>query len=130
MGAAAHQESKQSAASPPLHSLDVDLQVHEVILPLPRSSLSKFRSRFKETFFPDDPLRQFRGQPAARKWLLGLQYLFPILQWAPNYSLSLFKSDIVSGLTIASLAIPQVYTYSYSFKLLHLLIPIPFFVVD
>ncbi|KAL6001495.1 putative sulfate transporter 3.3 [Asimina triloba] len=112
MGATSHEESNQSIAPAHPYPLDVGLEVHEVILPSPRSSWSKFGSRFKETFFPDDPLRQFKGQPAARKWLLGLQYLFPILQWAPNYSLSLFKSDIVSGLTIASLAIPQGISYA------------------
>jgi sulfate transporter 3 len=34
--------------------------------------------------------------------------LFPIFQWAPEYRLKLLRSDIISGLTIASLAIPQV----------------------
>jgi hypothetical protein len=36
--------------------------------------------------------------------------LFPIFQWGPEYSLRLLRSDIISGLTIASLAIPQVRT--------------------
>lgn len=61
----------------------------------------------------DDPLRQFKGQTLKRKLTLGAQYLFPILQWGPSYNLSLFKSDLVSGLTIASLAIPQVILYFY-----------------
>lgn len=86
------------------------MEVHKVILPPPKSTLDKFKGKFKEIFFPDDPLRQFKGQSLKRKWLLGAQYLFPILQWGPNYSLNLFKSDVVSGLTIASLAIPQVKT--------------------
>ncbi|GFP83681.1 probable sulfate transporter 3.4 [Phtheirospermum japonicum] len=43
--------------------------------------------------------------------VLGLQFLFPVFHWGPNYSLKLLKSD-VSGLTIASLAIPQGISYA------------------
>ena len=89
-----------------MHSnfVEVTLDVHPVVPPPHKSTLQKL----KETFFPDDPMRQFKGQPLKRKLILGAQYLFPILQWLPNYSVNLFKSDLVSGLTIASLAIPQV----------------------
>ncbi|CAI0431881.1 unnamed protein product [Linum tenue] len=88
------------------------IDVHKVAPPPQRSSFEKLKSRLKETFFPDDPLRQFKGQPSKRKWILAAQYAFPILQWGPNYSLSHFKSDVVSGLTIASLAIPQGISYA------------------
>eukprot|EP00268_Persea_americana_P049991 TRINITY_DN5403_c0_g1_i4.p1 TRINITY_DN5403_c0_g1~~TRINITY_DN5403_c0_g1_i4.p1 ORF type:complete len:634 (+),score=107.47 TRINITY_DN5403_c0_g1_i4:242-2143(+) len=88
------------------------MEVHKVILPPPKSTLDKLKAKLKEIFFPDDPLRQFQGQSLKRKWLLGAQYIFPILQWGPNYSLKLFKSDVVSGLTIASLAIPQGISYA------------------
>lgn len=112
------------------HCVEITMEVHKVVPPPHRSTFQKFKTRLKETFFPDDPLRQFKGQPPKRKWILGAQYVFPILQWGPNYSLKLFKSDIVSGLTIASLAIPQVflihfisfscfssiYTYSFHFS--------------
>lgn len=91
------------------------MEVHKVILPPPKSTLDKLKAKLKEIFFPDDPLRQFQGQSLKRKWLLGAQYIFPILQWGPNYSLKLFKSDVVSGLTIASLAIPQVKTKANMF---------------
>lgn len=84
------------------------MEVHKVVPPPHRSTLQKLKTRLKETFFPDDPLRQFKGQPLNKQWILAAQYFFPILQWGPNYNLKLFKSDIVSGLTIASLAIPQV----------------------
>ncbi|KAB1205721.1 putative sulfate transporter 3.3 [Morella rubra] len=83
-----------------------------VVPPPPRSTIEKLRSRLKETFFPDDPLRQFKGQTLKKKLLLGAQCIFPILNWGPNYSPKLFKSDIVSGLTIASLAIPQGISYA------------------
>ncbi|XP_059649553.1 probable sulfate transporter 3.3 [Cornus florida] len=88
------------------------MEVHKVVPPPHRSTMQKLKNRLKETFFPDDPLRQFKGQPLKKKWILGAQYIFPILQWGPTYSLKLFKSDIVSGLTIASLAIPQGISYA------------------
>ena len=89
-------------------SVDIGLEMHKVEAPPYRSTLRKLQTRLKETFFPDDPLRQFKGQSVKRKWILGAQYAFPILKWGPEYSLQVFKSDIVAGLTIASLAIPQV----------------------
>lgn len=88
------------------------MEVHKVVSPPQRSTLQKLKNRLKETFFPDDPLRQFKGQPLKQKLILGAQYVFPILEWGPNYTFNLFKSDIVSGLTIASLAIPQGISYA------------------
>ncbi|KAG6467557.1 hypothetical protein ZIOFF_074624 [Zingiber officinale] len=84
-----------------------DSAVHKVEAPPPTTSLEKMKSRVKETFFPDDPFRHFKGQPPRRKCVLGLRYLFPVLDWLPYYNLSFFKSDLIAGLTIASLAIPQ-----------------------
>ncbi|KAG5023571.1 hypothetical protein JHK85_019913 [Glycine max] len=90
----------------------MSMEVHQVVPPPHKSTLQKLQGRLKETFFPDDPLRQFKGQPLKRKLILGAQYVFPILQWGPKYNLKLFKSDLVSGLTIASLAIPQGISYA------------------
>jgi uncharacterized protein YybS (DUF2232 family) len=73
------------------------------------STIQRIKNKFKETFFPDDPMRQFKGQPLNKKFILGVQYFFPILSWLPNYSFKLFKCDLIAGLTIASLAIPQVF---------------------
>lgn len=92
----------------PCLEISMPMEYHKVVPPPPRSTFEKLKNRFKETFFPDDPLRQFKGQSQKRKWILGAQYIFPMLQWGATYSLKLFKSDIVAGLTIASLAIPQV----------------------
>ncbi|KAJ4709751.1 Sulfate transporter 3.3 like [Melia azedarach] len=88
------------------------MEVHKVVPPPRKSTIQKLKTRMKETFFPDDPLRQFKGQPLRKKWILAAQYIFPILEWGPNYSLKLFKSDVISGLTIASLAIPQGISYA------------------
>ncbi|KAG8366727.1 hypothetical protein BUALT_Bualt17G0109400 [Buddleja alternifolia] len=96
------------------HAVEIamETEVHRVAPPPHRSTLQKLKTRLKETFFPDDPLRQFQGQPWKIKLILGAQYIFPIFEWGPKYSLKLLKSDIVSGLTIASLAIPQGISYA------------------
>ncbi|KAB5538081.1 hypothetical protein DKX38_015614 [Salix brachista] len=106
-------EPSASNSMQPDHCLEkAHMEVHQVAPPPHRSTIQKLNSRLKETFFHDDPLRQFKGQPLEKKWILAAQYIFPILQWGPNYSFKLFKSDFVSGLTIASLAIPQGISYA------------------
>ncbi|KAM7276942.1 hypothetical protein ACFE04_018808 [Oxalis oulophora] len=96
----------------PPHCVEIPMEVHKVEAPPHKSTLQKLKTRLKETFFPDDPLRRFKGQSSKKKWILGAQYIFPILEWGPNYSFKLLKSDFVSGLTIASLAIPQGISYA------------------
>ncbi|XP_042048522.1 sulfate transporter 3.1-like [Salvia splendens] len=85
---------------------------HRVAHPPPQPFVTSLRNTLKETLFPDDPLRQFKNQPARRKVVLGLQYFFPILEWGPRYTLDSFKSDLIAGITIASLAIPQGISYA------------------
>ncbi|GFP99675.1 probable sulfate transporter 3.4 [Phtheirospermum japonicum] len=87
-------------------------EVHKVCLPPPRTTAEKLRHRLSEIFFPDDPLHRFKGQKPLRRLFLGLQFFFPVFQWGPNYSFKLLKSDFVSGVTIASLAIPQGISYA------------------
>jgi len=100
-----------------VHYHDRDQKV-EVMVPPPRSARHRLKEAVKEVLFPDDPLREIRKQSSvSRKLLMGFQYLFPVLQWAPKYSFHLFKSDVISGITIASLAIPQGISYA---KLAHL----------
>ncbi|KAI4373232.1 hypothetical protein MLD38_011381 [Melastoma candidum] len=94
------------------HFMEITLEAHQVVPPPPTSTFDHVKNRVKETFFPDDPLRHFKGQPVRKKWILGMQYVFPILQWGPNYNLKLLRSDIIAGLTIASLAIPQGISYA------------------
>ncbi|KAF2531361.1 hypothetical protein F2Q70_00032589 [Brassica cretica] len=85
---------------------------HTVEAPEPQPFLKSLQYSVKETLFPDDPFRQFKNQNASRKVVLGLQYFFPICEWAPRYNLKLFKSDLIAGITIASLAIPQGISYA------------------
>ncbi|OIW10216.1 hypothetical protein TanjilG_27967 [Lupinus angustifolius] len=97
------------------HLVDITTEVpeaHPVAPPPKQSTLQRLKIWTKETFFSDDPLRQFRGQPLQRKLILGAQYVFPVLEWAPKYNLKLLKSDLISGITIASLAIPQGISYA------------------
>ncbi|XP_022899413.1 sulfate transporter 3.1-like [Olea europaea var. sylvestris] len=87
-------------------------RVHSVAIPPPQPFSKSLKNNLKETFFPDDPLRQFKNQPPARRFILGLQYVFPILEWGRKYSLDFFKADLIAGITIASLAIPQGISYA------------------
>ncbi|CAM9002339.1 unnamed protein product [Rhodiola kirilowii] len=69
--------------------------------------LKEFTSTLKETFFADEPLRHFKDQPRSRKLILAAQAAFPILEWGRDYNLEKFRGDLIAGLTIASLCIPQ-----------------------
>nr|XP_010926258.1 sulfate transporter 1.2 [Elaeis guineensis]XP_010926259.1 sulfate transporter 1.2 [Elaeis guineensis]XP_010926260.1 sulfate transporter 1.2 [Elaeis guineensis]XP_019707579.1 sulfate transporter 1.2 [Elaeis guineensis] len=81
--------------------------VHKVGFPPRRNFFREFKDTLKETLFADDPLYPYKDQPRSRKLILGLQFLFPILEWGRNYNFSKLKGDLVAGLTIASLCIPQ-----------------------
>lgn len=83
-----------------------------VEIPPPKPFLNTLKSNVKETLFPDDPFRKFKNQPLSKKISLGLQYFVPILDWAPRYTFQLFKADIIAGITIASLAVPQGISYA------------------
>ncbi|KAL0437444.1 UNVERIFIED_CONTAM: Sulfate transporter 3.1 [Sesamum radiatum] len=85
---------------------------HRVAIPPAQPFVKSLKNTLKETFFPDDPLRQFKNQSPRKKLILGLQYLFPILEWGPRYTLGFFKADLIAGITIASLAIPQGISYA------------------
>ncbi|KAL1539735.1 Sulfate transporter 3.1 [Salvia divinorum] len=85
---------------------------HRVEIPPPQPFSESLKNTLKETFFPDDPLRQFKNQPPRRRLVLGLQYVFPIIGWGRHYTLEFFKADLIAGITIASLAIPQGISYA------------------
>ncbi|KAL0313992.1 UNVERIFIED_CONTAM: Low affinity sulfate transporter 3 [Sesamum angustifolium] len=57
------------------------------------------------------------GQPQANRPVLFLQGLFPILKWGRNYKATKFKNDVMAGLTLASLCIPQSIGYANLAKL-------------
>lgn len=82
--------------------------VHKVGIPPKQSFFKEFLYTVKETFFSDDPLRPFKDQTKSRKFVLGIEAIFPILSWGRTYNLQKFRGDLIAGLTIASLCIPQV----------------------
>lgn len=82
--------------------------MHKVGVPPKQNLFDEFKTTVKETLFSDDPLRPFKDQPGSRKFVLGLQTVFPILDWGKSYNVSKFRGDVIAGLTIASLCIPQV----------------------
>ncbi|KAL1344590.1 sulfate transporter 1.3 [Arachis hypogaea] len=91
--------------------------VHKVGIPPRQNLFQEFKATIKETFFADDPLRSFKDQPKSRKFVLGIEALFPILNWGRSYNLKKFRGDLISGLTIASLCIPQDIGYANLAKL-------------
>ena len=99
-----------------VHTTDEDIgnqtsepYIHKVAAPQKQNLFAEFKATVKETFFADDPLRSFKDQSKSRKLVLGIQAIFPILEWSRSYSLAKFRGDLISGLTIASLCIPQVH---------------------
>ncbi|KAL3504703.1 hypothetical protein ACH5RR_034544 [Cinchona calisaya] len=53
----------------------------------------------------------------ANKAFSFLQGIFPILEWGRNYKATKFKNDLMAGLTLASLCIPQSIGYANLAKL-------------
>jgi len=86
--------------------------LNKVSFAAPRSFTTAFKSDLKETLFPDDPFHDFKGKPLPIKAKKALQYFVPIFEWLPNYTRKLFMYDLLAGITIASLAIPQGISYA------------------
>ncbi|KAL8058367.1 hypothetical protein ABFX02_03G013500 [Erythranthe guttata] len=82
--------------------------------PNPPSPWQEIYTSVKETvLLPQPNNRQPRTNTNNNKWpLLFLQALFPILKWGRNYKATKFKNDLMAGLTLASLCIPQSIGYA------------------
>lgn len=61
-------------------------------------------SSLKKKYYSSPP----EGQSFTKRLLSVHQDIFPILVWGRNYRATKFKNDLMAGLTIASLCIPQV----------------------
>lgn len=82
--------------------------------PEPPGPWSKMQKLFKDTFCSQgDRCRYFR-EPQVYK---SFRSVFPILSWGKSYNLKLFRSDVLAGLTLASLCIPQGIGYATLAKL-------------
>ncbi|KAL6900795.1 hypothetical protein ACP4OV_005471 [Aristida adscensionis] len=97
---------------PPSYNRSQAPLVYKVGFPPQKNFKREFTDTLKETFFHDNPLSQYKGQSASKKFKMGLHFLFPIFEWGQNYNLSKFRGDLIAGLTIASLCIPQDIGYS------------------
>ncbi|XP_004485559.1 high affinity sulfate transporter 2-like [Cicer arietinum] len=104
------EEIKSDATS--LRHDDILPQIHKVTSPPKQTLFQEIKHSFNETFFSDDPFAKFKDQTTSRKFILGVQSVFPIFEWGKGYNLQKFKSDFISGLTIASLCIPQDIAYA------------------
>ncbi|KAJ0026449.1 hypothetical protein Pint_08294 [Pistacia integerrima] len=71
----------------------------------------------REIVFPRKLSSSNTKQPWSSRSFLVLQGLFPILRWGRIYSVSKFKHDLMAGLTLASLSIPQSIGYANLAKL-------------
>ncbi|CAI9771558.1 unnamed protein product [Fraxinus pennsylvanica] len=81
--------------------------------PNPPSLWHELRSSIRETVLPQER----KKQPRTQGHVLFLQGLFPILKWGRSYSAAKFKKDLMAGLTLASLCIPQSIGYANLAKL-------------
>ncbi|KAM7270535.1 hypothetical protein ACFE04_029749 [Oxalis oulophora] len=88
-------------------------------VPKPPGPWQEFVDYFREIILPPgNKISSQKNQPAGSKRLvLILQRIFPILSWGREYSISKFKSDLLAGLTLASLCIPQSLGYATLAKL-------------
>lgn len=104
----AAEEETSISTQPPFYDKSQALRVYKVGYPPQKNLTTEFTNTLRETFFHDNPLKQYKDQPGSTKFRMGLQFLFPVFDWSRTYNLSKFKGDLIAGLTIASLCIPQV----------------------
>lgn len=100
------------ATQPPSYNPSQAPLVYKVGYPPQKNLAREFADTLRETFFHDNPLRQYKDQSGSTKFMMALQFLFPVFEWGRNYNFSKFKGDLIAGLTIASLCIPQDIGYS------------------
>lgn len=101
-------ESSISTQHPSYNPSQQAPPVYKVGYPQKKNLATEFTNTLKETFFHDNPLKQYKDQSGSTKLKIGLQFLFPVFDWGRTYNLNKFKGDLIAGLTIASLCIPQV----------------------
>ncbi|XP_019454493.1 PREDICTED: low affinity sulfate transporter 3-like [Lupinus angustifolius] len=79
----------------------------------------KLFNSVKDTIFPNGNKFCFSSKnKTCQGYVVSfLQNLFPILSWLRNYKASKFKDDLLAGLTLASLSIPQSIGYANLAKL-------------
>jgi high affinity sulfate transporter 1 len=79
----------------------------QVIVPKKGTLATEVKNTVRETFFPDNPLRGFKRETPRNRLYMAIAYIFPVFHWGRGYTLLKLKDDIIAGLTIGSLCIPQ-----------------------
>ncbi|GJN16289.1 hypothetical protein PR202_gb03340 [Eleusine coracana subsp. coracana] len=97
---------------PPSYNTSEAPLVYKVGYPPQKNFTREFTDTLRETFFHDNLLRQYKDQSGRKKFIMGLKFLLPVFEWGRTYNFSKFKGDLIAGLTIASLCIPQDIGYS------------------
>ncbi|CAM8881029.1 unnamed protein product [Rhodiola kirilowii] len=82
--------------------------------PEPPGLLQDLISSLKKTIFPQ---RSSTSKTPSRRALSFLEGVFPILRWGRTYKANMFKNDLLAGLTLASICIPQSIGYANLAKL-------------
>ncbi|KAG5611620.1 hypothetical protein H5410_022901 [Solanum commersonii] len=93
---------------------------HDWVLnvPEPPGLLSNLKTSFKKTLFcPLENKIQCLGKHPVPTLVSILNVIFPPLSWCKEYNVTKFKRDILAGLTLASLCIPQSIGYATLAKL-------------
>nr|GMD91210.1 low affinity sulfate transporter 3-like [Ipomoea batatas] len=76
--------------------------------PQPPTLCQELITSLKATVLPDANTHSSKPQKTPSAFAVSfLQGLFPILKWGRNYKATKFKNDLMAGLTLASLCIPQ-----------------------
>lgn len=82
--------------------------------PEPPSILEELTRTIKESIYPRGSFAKLSSSSSSTEKARSefafsiLKGLFPILSLGKSYNLSRFKKDVMAGLTLASLSIPQV----------------------
>uniref|UniRef100_A0A5B6Z4X5 Putative low affinity sulfate transporter 3 n=1 Tax=Davidia involucrata TaxID=16924 RepID=A0A5B6Z4X5_DAVIN len=99
--------------------LDLEKERSQWVLnaPKPPGPLRELANSIRENIFPHgNKLQSIKKQPMSHAISI-LQAIFPILLWCRNYKVTKFKKDLLAGLTLASLSIPQSIGYATLAKL-------------
>lgn len=73
--------------------------------PEPPGLWCRMQNAITENFFPLESKFQC---PKEGRMFKTLESIFPILSWGKKYNKKMFRNDLLAGLTLASLCIPQV----------------------
>lgn len=96
--------SSEPAASVTRHGGEEPSESLVLNAPEPPSLWVELASGVREAVVP----RQKKSSSPLKCIISAIYGLFPILRWGRNYDLKSFRSDLMAGLTLASLGIPQV----------------------